>query len=602
MAFIPRIISKFLDLANLQRHNDNFSDIKTELDKHDLHVASKSNPHEVTVVQIGAETPAGAQAKATVVQNNLNTHTSNSAIHTTQSEKDKLAGIAAGAEVNQNSFSKVAVAGQSDVDADSKTDTLTIAGGTGITVTTNPTTDTVTIIATGTATPGAHASSHITGGTDIIPNAVASGNSGLMSGADKSKLDGVATAAGTAGSATDTVIGNRTIDDTVTAATGADTPTRLWSKLANMIKAITGKAIWYIPPVKSIEQLNKDLNDVAGARTGVLQNALINGNIDVWQRGTSFTNPATGTYTTDRFKIAINNLTGVRPTNIIHSRQTLTPGDIPNANYFYRVNTNGAGTGPYRYQLNHLIENGIKLLCGAGKKLTFSFYARSTIAGKKIGVSLVKNYGSGGTPSAVETIAGNNFTLTSSWQKFTVAVDTNTLVGKEFGTNNDDSLILVIAYAWDAATQANYAASSQETFVGSGDIDIAQVQVNAGDTALPFQPRSFAEELALCQRYYFKSFDSSSSTGGSFCYSAAAATVLAGGIIFPVTMRTIPTLVLSQNGVVNQFRKVSDGALASATGISVDVSTKGLGAIGIFGTTIAVSAMYQFDFTADAEL
>lgn len=37
--------------------------------------------------------------------------------------------------------------------------------------------------------PKAHASTHVTGGTDIIPNAVAGGNSGLMSGADKSKLD-----------------------------------------------------------------------------------------------------------------------------------------------------------------------------------------------------------------------------------------------------------------------------------------------------------------------------------------------------------------------------------------------------------------------------
>lgn len=40
-----------------------------------------------------------------------------------------------------------------------------------------------------TRTPKAHASTHVTGGTDIIPNAVAGGNSGLMSGADKKKLD-----------------------------------------------------------------------------------------------------------------------------------------------------------------------------------------------------------------------------------------------------------------------------------------------------------------------------------------------------------------------------------------------------------------------------
>lgn len=43
--------------------------------------------------------------------------------------------------------------------------------------------------------PAAHATTHVTGGGDVIPNVVAAGNSGLMSGADKAKLDGIATGA-----------------------------------------------------------------------------------------------------------------------------------------------------------------------------------------------------------------------------------------------------------------------------------------------------------------------------------------------------------------------------------------------------------------------
>ena len=39
--------------------------------------------------------------------------------------------------------------------------------------------------------PKAHASTHVTGGTDVIPNAVAGGNSGLMTGADKQNLNDV---------------------------------------------------------------------------------------------------------------------------------------------------------------------------------------------------------------------------------------------------------------------------------------------------------------------------------------------------------------------------------------------------------------------------
>lgn len=42
---------------------------------------------------------------------------------------------------------------------------------------------------------GEHASTHITGGTDVIADAVAGGASGLMSGSDKTKLDGIAAGA-----------------------------------------------------------------------------------------------------------------------------------------------------------------------------------------------------------------------------------------------------------------------------------------------------------------------------------------------------------------------------------------------------------------------
>ena len=55
-----------------------------------------------------------------------------------------------------------------------------------------------------------HGSTHITGGTDIIPNAVAGGNSGLMSGADKANLDSAVSLKHTQG--TDTTLGTMTAD------------------------------------------------------------------------------------------------------------------------------------------------------------------------------------------------------------------------------------------------------------------------------------------------------------------------------------------------------------------------------------------------------
>jgi hypothetical protein len=48
---------------------------------------------------------------------------------------------------------------------------------------------------TGGSGGGAHATQHVTGGSDVIANAIADGNAGLLSGADKSKLDSIASGA-----------------------------------------------------------------------------------------------------------------------------------------------------------------------------------------------------------------------------------------------------------------------------------------------------------------------------------------------------------------------------------------------------------------------
>ena len=67
----------------------------------------------------------------------------------TTTEKNKLAGIAAGAEVNQNAFSNVIV-GNTTIAADAKTDSLTIVAGENVTITPDANNDKITIKATDT--------------------------------------------------------------------------------------------------------------------------------------------------------------------------------------------------------------------------------------------------------------------------------------------------------------------------------------------------------------------------------------------------------------------------------------------------------------------
>ena len=92
----------------------------------------------------------------------------------TTTEKNKLAGIATGAEVNQNAFSNILV-GSTTIAADKKTDTLTLAAGNNVTLTPDVSGDKITISATNTTYSVATTSSN-----------------GLMSAADKKKLDGIA--------------------------------------------------------------------------------------------------------------------------------------------------------------------------------------------------------------------------------------------------------------------------------------------------------------------------------------------------------------------------------------------------------------------------
>ena len=84
----------------------------------------------------------------------------------TTTEKNKLAGIATGAEVNQNAFSNVKV-GDTTISADTKTDTLTLVAGSNVTFTSDTTKDTITIAATDTKYSAATATPTMNGNAAV---------------------------------------------------------------------------------------------------------------------------------------------------------------------------------------------------------------------------------------------------------------------------------------------------------------------------------------------------------------------------------------------------------------------------------------------------
>jgi hypothetical protein len=219
------------------------------------------------------------------------------------------------------------------------------------------------------------------------------------------------------------------------------------------------------------------------------RNAIINGNFDIWQRGTSFT---ASDYGADRW---LNARIGSSSTM---SRQAFTLGqtDVPNEpTYFCRMAvTSSAAVGNYVF-LQQSIED---VRTFSGQTVTVSFYAKADAA-KPIATQLFQYFGTGGSPSEeVSSIGITKTTLSSTWQKVTVTAVVPSISGETLGSNNDHALLLRI---WlDAGS--NFDSLTDTLGQQSGTFDIAQVQIEAGSVDTPFERRPIGAELALCQRYY----------------------------------------------------------------------------------------------------
>lgn len=180
------------------------------------------------------------------------------------------------------------------------------------------------------------------------------------------------------------------------------------------------------------------------------------------------------------------------------SRQAFTLGqtDVPGEPTYYcrMAVTSSAGAGNYVILAQRI--EGVRTF--AGQEITISFYAKAD-SSKPIAVELQQNFGTGGSPSsAVSAIGVTKTTLGSSWQKVTVTATVPSISVKTLGSGGNDYLTLNIWF--DAGSDYN----SRTDSLGqqSGTFDIAQVQVELGPVATPFERRPIGTELALCQRYY----------------------------------------------------------------------------------------------------
>jgi hypothetical protein len=303
------------------------------------------------------------------------------------------------------------------------------------------------------------------------------------------------------------------------------------------------------------ETLVADSSTSTGLRynpTATIGNPIINGGLDIWQRGTSFTSPATGTYTADRWN-SIN--TGAATTTI--TRQTTSDTtNLPFIQYCIRYQRTSGQTNTGNLYLTYGMENSMSTPF-IGKTVTLSFYARAG-ANYSPTSSLLQVRGISGT--GTDQNINNGFTgnidfisstatLTTTWQRFTYT-----------GTVSS------------SATQLGFFVFSAPTgTAGANDYyEITGVQYDVGSVALPFRRAggTIQGELAACQRYYWRV--NAQNAYSNFATGVANSTTLADCIInLPVTMRVLPTVLdystLSLQDTVGSNTAITSMTLGSGT-------------------------------------
>jgi len=303
------------------------------------------------------------------------------------------------------------------------------------------------------------------------------------------------------------------------------------------------------------------IDNASGTCTANITNNLsnrrltINGAMTISQRGTSST--STGYQTVDRFNLYHAN-TGV---TITQSQQSLASSDTPYTlgfRKFFRIALASAGTANANAEIGltqHLeaqnVANSGWNLTSSTSNITLSFWFRCS-TNQTFYAYLRTRDGTNYNYPFSFTASGNN-----AWTKITktitgnsnLQIDDNNERGLSinfipfYGTDLTNNLSLDQWSAYDTANRMPDMASTWLT-AGASTFDVTGVQLEVSDHATDFEHRSFGQELALCQRYYYKLSSSDNKIIIANDYNNSTGNFWMN-ITMPVTMRAAPTLTIT---------------------------------------------------------
>ena len=288
-------------------------------------------------------------------------------------------------------------------------------------------------------------------------------------------------------------------------------------------------------------------------KVGQSKNLIINGAMQVAQRGTSST--SSGYRTIDRYT---NDFGGIdeNPTyeqvDVASGTTPYTLGFRKSAKITNGNQTSGAGAGDYiaigqRIEAQNVATSGWNYL-SSSSNITFSFWVKSSVAQSFKGY--FKTYDGSGYIYSFDT----GSLSANTWTKVTKTIPGNSnltfnndnglglemYIWQFIGTDYTDNSVTENAWASYASGTRTKDATSTWYTTNDATFELTGLQLELGSVATEFEHRSFGQELALCQRYYQRYREGNNiSLGLAFAFGTNEVDL---PISFIVPMRTAPSI------------------------------------------------------------
>ena len=294
------------------------------------------------------------------------------------------------------------------------------------------------------------------------------------------------------------------------------------------------------------------LTDVGGAALSH-RNVLRNGGMTIHQRGGN----TTGISNSENYFVAdgwIYNHASNGTVTVSH--ETDSPDGFSNS---IKVAVTSAGTSSGYAQFYQKIEGQdlqrfAKGTSGA-KKFAVSFYIKSKVTGNFV----LDLYDSDNARSCQQIYTVN---ASQTWERKTVIIPADT-TGAWDNDNNASLQIYWKVFAGDQSgtlhttwqahtTNADRGVGQVNALASNGDyVQITGCQLEVGDTATSFEHKSYTEEIAKCQRYYYLVYRRGSSGEGNLSIGGLGSLYTASTVYidlqFPTQMRAGPSIEFPNN-------------------------------------------------------